>query len=125
MLKKESADHADKAGSDGVGSVPDGLLGCKLGRLDPMTHKADARWHTHTLEIPVENPQGTDDVNQRHCSLALGVKHIHERVHGRTEADCQVGDGGQHKAKGHKFPPAEPVRQKTVDETRDSVDYAI
>ena len=37
-------------------SVRAGVLGGKGGRPDPVAHETDARWHSHALEIAVENP---------------------------------------------------------------------
>ena len=91
MVQQKSADDTDKTRTDRVGRIPDRLLGRELRRLDPMRHETDARRHAHTLEITVQHPKRTDDINQSHRRFSVSIKHIHERIHGRAEADREVG----------------------------------
>ena len=55
-VQDESADYGYGSRSYGMGCVPDGLLGGKLGGPDPMGHEAPAGGIAHALGVAVQQP---------------------------------------------------------------------
>ena len=105
--------------------IPDGLLGGKLRRFDPMCHKAYTRRDSHTLKISVKNPQRTDQIYKTESGLSFRVKKCQHAVQLRAEADDEIDRTREQKSQRHDLSLAETVHQHSVDETRESVDDAV
>jgi hypothetical protein len=52
-----------------MGTVPDGLLGGKLGRFDPVGHQRAAGRVAHSLHVTVDEPEGADIINNKEINI--------------------------------------------------------
>ena len=117
MVQDEgSAEEGHEAGSDGVRAVPDGLLGRKLGRLDPVCHKAAAWRKSHSLGVTVYEPKASDECDHSHRGLALAVHKVEQAVHLRAESYEYIHERGEEKSRGHHLLAADTVGDEAVDE---------
>ena len=86
-----------------------------------MGQETDTRRNTHSLQISVNNPKGTDQIDKSHSCLSLGIEEIEYSVQHRAETDDEIDGTCKQKAKCHNLLLAVTVDQHSVYETREAV----
>ena len=105
--------------------VPDRLFRREFRRAEPVGHQRSAGGISHSMDIAVQDPEGADDVDERHRGLAVRIEDVDESVHLRGETDREVDDGRQDQSHRHHQPLVVTVRQDAVDKTGKAVNDAV
>ena len=77
------------------------------------------------MDISVEHPEGTDQIDKGHRCLPFAVKDVNKSIEFRGEADCKVNNCGKDEAKGHHQPLVVLVGDESVYKAGDAVYYAV
>ena len=90
MSEYRAYHKSEQAGAYGVGGIPYRLFGGKFGWFHPIGHERGARRVSHSLEPSIDEPQGSEQVNEAHCGFAFAIQYIEEDIHARDEGDYYI-----------------------------------